>query len=336
VLDVATVGCGAIASWHLDAIERAGAPVRVVAAVDPIEEHARRIAARTGARAYAALSDAVADGGFVAAIVLVPHHLHEPVACEAFAAGLHVLLEKPMAPTMDACRRILGAARDANTVFMVAENAQYWPEVHTVKRLLDDGAIGEIVTAHADTFFPALDEFYASPGAWRLDRDAAGGGIAVDTGSHWLRPLRIWLGEAESVVAVLGRPYDAMEGESLCRALIRFQSGIVASFDGMLTTGAVAPGPLFRVTGTLGELTVEPSGWVKLWDGRDPRGTKVGQQGGYLRSYEGEHLDFAAAVLEGTPPAAPPEYALGELQLAHAMYRSAVSGRFEPVANEYR
>ena len=120
-----------------------------------------------------------------------------------------------------------------------------------------------------------------------------------------------------------------MEGESLCRALIRFESGVVAAFDAMLTTGAIANQPLFTVTGTRGEITVEGSGWVKLWDGTDWKGTKQGEQGGYLRSYEAELHDFARAVLDGTPPAASAEYALGELRLALAMYRSAETKRWE-------
>ena len=62
---------------------------------------------------------------------------------------------------------------------------------------------------------------------------------------------------------------------------------------------------------------------MKLWDGTEWKGKKMGEQGGYLRSYEAELADFASAVLHGTPPAAPAEYALGELRLALAMYRSA-------------
>jgi predicted dehydrogenase len=99
----------------------------------------------------------------------------------------------------------------------------------------------------------------------------------------------------------------------------------------MLTTGGIAPQPLFTVTGTTGELTVEGSGWVKLWDGTDWKGKKIGEQGGYLRSYEAELADFASAVLHGTKPAASAEYAVGELRLALAMYRSATSGRWEKV-----
>jgi predicted dehydrogenase len=330
-LRTAIVGCGAIAHWHLDAIDRAAVPIAVAAAVDPVAENAQRIATRTGAPAYASLDAAIDAGGFEAVLIAVPHHLHEAVATTALRAGLHVLLEKPLAPTLDACERILDAARAAGTVFMVAENAQYWPEVGTVRALLDDGAIGEVVTARAATFFPALGDFYGGEHPWRFDQAAAGGGVVIDTGSHWLRPLRVWLGEADEVVAALGRPDPRMEGESLCRALVRFTSGTVASFDAMLTTGGIAPQPLFTVTGTTGELTVEGSGWVKLWDGTDWKGKKVGEQGGYLRSYEGELADFASVVLHGTKPAAGAEYALGELRLALAMYRSATSGRWEKV-----
>src|SRR5438105_8674635 len=213
---MAVVGCGAISHWHLDAIDRAGVPITVTAAVDPDEASARRVADRTGATPHPSLAAALTDRDFDAVLIAVPHHLHESVATEAPGAGLHVLLEKPLAPTLDACDRILAAADKAGTVFMVAENAQYWPEVLTVRDLIAAGAIGEVVTARAATFFPALGDFYGGERPWRFDRAAAGGGVVIDTGSHWLRPLRVWLGEADETVAALGRPNQEMEGESLC------------------------------------------------------------------------------------------------------------------------
>jgi UDP-N-acetyl-2-amino-2-deoxyglucuronate dehydrogenase len=330
-LKTAIVGCGAIAQWHLDAIDRAGVPITVTAAIDPDAANARRVADRTGATPYASLTTALAARDFDAAIIAVPHHLHEPVATEALGAGLHVLLEKPLAPTVDACERILAVAQQAGTVFMVAENAQYWPEVLTVRDLIRDGSIGDVITARAATFFPALGDFYGGDSPWRFSRAAAGGGVVIDTGSHWLRPLRVWLGEVDEVVAALGYPHPDMEGESLCRALLRFESGLVAAFDAMLTTGAIANQPLFTVTGTKGECTVEGSGWVKLHDGTDWKGVKVGERGGYLLSYEAELADFARAVLHGTPPAADAADAMGELRLALAMYRSAETKQWEKV-----
>jgi UDP-N-acetyl-2-amino-2-deoxyglucuronate dehydrogenase len=329
-LRLAFVGCGAIAEWHLHAIKQGGTRIQVVAAIDPDPVRAQAIADQTGARVFGSLEDAVRAGGFDAVDIMVPHHLHEAVATEALAAGLHVLLEKPMAPTLDACSRILAAAADAGTTFMVAENAQYWPEVVLAQQLIEDGALGEVITARACCFVPPLDDFYGGEKPWRFDAAAAGGGVAIDTGSHWLRPLRMWLGEIREVVAALDHPFPGMEGESLCRALCRFESGKVAAFDAMLAPGPLGPDPLFRITGTKAELVIEGIGRVKLYDGTEPRGTVVGQ-GNYLQSYEGELADFAAVVLDGSAPAATAEHSLGELRAALAMYRSAETNRWEPV-----
>jgi len=154
--------------------------------------------------------------------------------------------------------------------------------------------------------------------------------VVIDAGSHWLRPLRMWLGELVELVAITAQPYAAMEGESMCRALCHFDSGVVASFDAIVSPGPVAPLPLFQVTGSRGEIVIDVLGRVKLYDGSDPRGTLVGQ-GGYLQSYEGQIAGFEAAVLDGVAAPASAEDSLGELRGALAMYRSAASGRWEPV-----
>jgi predicted dehydrogenase len=242
------------------------------------------------------------------------------------------MLEKPMAPTVAACERILAAAAaPAGRVLMVAENAQYWPEVRIVRELLGSGAIGDVVTAEARLFFPPIPAYYGGEGAWRLDREATGGGVAIDTGSHYLRPLRIWLGEVEEVVAAMERPYAKMEGESLARALLRFRSGVVATLDLLLHPGPLARQDLFRITGTRGEITVGAG--VKLYDAEHRRGVAVRPEEpqGYMLSYEHQLRDFARAIRGEAPLEAGPEASLGELRTALAMERSAASRRWEKV-----
>ena len=323
------VGCGAIAQWHLDAIRAAAPRTEVAAAADVDRARAEAVAKDNGASVFANAADLLASDACDAVLLMVPHHLHEELAVAALRAGKHVLLEKPMAPTVDGCDRILAVAAETSSVFLVAENAQYWPEVVLVRDLLEQGTVGDVVTARAWHCAPPMPGFL-DDAHWRLSVQAAGGGVAVDAGSHWLRPLRMWLGELVEVVAVTGRPYVAMEGESLCRALCRFDSEVIASFDVILSPGPVAPLPLFQVTGTTGELVIDGLGRVKLYDGSDPRGSVVGQ-GSYLQSYEGQIAAFEAAVLDGVPAPAPAEYALGELRGALAMYRSAASRTWEPV-----
>jgi len=328
-LRLAFVGCGAIARWHLAALRAAAPRTDVTAAVDVDRGRARAMAEETDAEPFGSLDDALVAGTFDAVLIMVPHRYHEELAVTAMRAGKHVLLEKPMAPTLDACDRILAAARQSAAVFFVAENAQYWPEVVLTRDLVDDGAVGEVITARAWHCAPPMDPFHGQD-HWRFSVAEAGGGVAIDAGSHWLRPLRMWMGELVEVVAATSRPYEAMEGESMCRALCRFDSGVVASFDAILSPGPVAPLPLFQVTGSRGELVIDVLGRVKLYDGTDPRGVVVGQ-GAYPQSYEGQIAAFEAAVLDGVPAPVGAEFSLGELRGALAMYRSAQSGRWESV-----
>ena len=328
-LRLALVGCGAIADWHWNAIREAAVRTQVTACVDPSVERATALAAKTGGKPFASLADAVRADVADAVAILVPHHLHEALAVEAFEAGLHVLLEKPMATTLDAAARILTAAHRAGSVFMLAENAQYWPGVVRAKTLLDEGAIGDLVTARAWSCTPPAGRFFEGERPWRLSAAAAGGGVAVDTGSHFLRPLRMWCGELAEVVAVTAKRDPAMEVESLCRALCRFRSGLVASFDALLATLSGTRVPRFQVTGTTGELVIDGAE-VRLYDGSGGDGTVVGRSD-YLASYQAEWRDFESAVLDGASLAASAEYGLGELRAALAMYRSAASGRWETV-----
>ncbi len=324
------VGCGTIAQWHLAAARNAASRTDITATIDTDRDRAEAMAKETGAQPFTSFDDALNDDACDAVLVMVPPRFHEQLAVAALQAGKHVLLEKPMAPTLDACDRILGAAKHApDTVFLVAENAQFWPEVVRVRELIQEGAVGDIITARAWHCLPPMPGFY--DGAhWRMSSQATGGGVTIHAGLHWLRPLRMWLGEIDEVVAVTGHPFQQMEGESLCRALCRFDTGPTASFDVILSPGPTAPLPLFQVTGTTGELVVDGIGPVKHYDGADPRGTIVGQ-GSYLESHNAQIAAFEAAVLDGAPPAATADYSLGELRAVPAMYRSAQTHRWEPV-----
>ena len=242
-LKLALVGCGAISEWHRMAIEHVP-EIEITTAIDVDLARAEATAKATGARAFSSLDDALAHGDFDALDLMLPHHLHEPVAIAALESGKHVILEKPMATTPESCERILAAAAKADGVFMVAENAQYWPEVLIAKDLIDSGAIGDVITARAQLFFPPMPAYYGARDgkqSWRLDKQAAGGGVSIDTGSHYLRPLRMWLGEIDEVVCAMAYPYAEMQGESLIRSMLRFRSGLLASFDLLLTPAPIAP-----------------------------------------------------------------------------------------------
>lgn len=332
-LKLALVGCGGIAQAHWKGIQAHSPRIAVTAVVDTDADRAGAMAQQTGAAPFTSLAAALAQGDFDAVDIMLPHALHEEAAVLAFGAGKHVVLEKPMAHNLASCERILAAARQAGTVFMVAEQAQYWPDARKVRELIQAGAIGEVITARA-FFGGPVGPTGDGPRPWRYDLAMAGGGITMDGGAHWIRPLRMWLGEIEEAVAITGRPLAAMDGESLARSLLRFQSGVVAGFDALHAGAVMGPGEEFRVTGTEGELLVEKGrgGRLLLFDRAHPSGeVLMHKDEGRAAAFGYELNDFAGAVLDGTPLEAGPEYSLGELRTAFAIYRSAQSRQWEKV-----
>ena len=184
---IALVGCGNIARAHWRGIHYHAPLIEVTAVVDADPARAAAMAERTGGRAFTSLSAALAEGDFDAVDLMLPHDLHEPAAIESFAAGKHVVLEKPMAPTLDACARIMAAAEASGRVFMIAEQSQFWPDVIRIRELLAAGAIGEVIWARA-FFFDPLVRNPADPVPWRFRLARSGGGICIDGGAHWIRP----------------------------------------------------------------------------------------------------------------------------------------------------
>lgn len=333
-LTIALVGCGNIARAHWRGIRYHAPSIRVTAVVDADTARAQSMAERTGAPAFTSLEEALEKGNFDAVDLMLPHDLHEEAAAASFEAGKHVCLEKPMAHDLESAERILAiAARHPEQVFMVAEQAQYWPDIVKARELIDDGAIGDVVTARACFYDPQVIDPDA-PRPWRFELARAGGGIAIDGGAHWIRPLRMMLGEIDEVVAATGRHIPGMEGESWAHALFRFRSGVTASFDALLSASPVAPTEDFRITGTAGELVIEHGreGRLLLFDAAHPEGETVMQTfPGKVDSYGTELHDFSLAVLDGKPLEAAPEFSLGEMRTALAMYRSTTTTRWEPV-----
>ncbi|MCY3919249.1 MAG: Gfo/Idh/MocA family oxidoreductase [Chloroflexi bacterium] len=330
---LALVGCGNIARAHWRGIRYHAPLVEVTAVVDADPARAAAMAERSGAPAFPSLSAALAEGDFDAVDLMLPHDLHEPAAIAAFEAGKHVALEKPMAPTLDACERIMAAAEASGRVFMVAEQSQFWPDAIRIGELLAAGAIGDVIWARA-LFFDPLRRDPADPVPWRFRLARAGGGICIDGGAHWIRPLRMWFGDVAEVLATTHRHVAGMEGESRAHALFRFESGVTATFDALLSEGPGAPTEDFRITGTAGEIVSERGGpgRLLLYDAAHPDGEVVLDSLDGRRDAFGVELDeFSRAVLHGAPLTAGPADSLGELRTALAIYRSALSGGWERV-----
>ena len=170
-----------------------------------------------------------------AVVIASTNDSHAPIARDAIAAGVHLLLEKPVALDAADAMEIAAAADTAGLTTMVPFTYRWMPANRFVKQLIEDGAIG--TPHHANLRYYA--GFASEPGySWRFDPEVAGSGIIGDLGSHWIHMARWWLGEATGISAHTGhhlprgpRPdgtaFPAAEDSALIT--LRFPTGALAS-----------------------------------------------------------------------------------------------------------
>jgi len=332
-LKMALIGCGGIAQLHWEGIQRIATRVDVTAVVDKNPDAVNAMAEQTSAHPFTDIEEALKMGDFDAVDIMLPHDLHEFAALACFDAGKHVLLEKPMAHSLESAESILEASKQVDTVFMIAEQAQYWTDVVKARELMDAGAIGDVISASGN-FYDRVVIDPDSPVPWRYSLAISGGGLTIDGGAHWIRPLRMMMGEVDEVIGVMGHHVPRMEGESWSRMLMKFKTGTVGVLTCQNILHAAGPTDTFRVTGTEGELQITGGrdGQLLLFNKEHPRGEAImNAVQGKMDSYGEEIKEFSEVVLDGRTMAATPEFSVGEFRTALALYRSVESGRWEKV-----
>ncbi len=177
-------------------------PLELVAACDPVEANAVSLAdqaeAAFGTRpAVVATIGDLHDHGVQAVDITSTPRTHHLLAVEALEAGLHVLIEKPLALTVTACRMIRDAAAASGAILSVAENYRRDPMCRLAKALLDSGAIGvpRLIVQHGVS---GGDRMAIS--MWRHRREH--GGILLDVGVHFADVLEYLLGRIDTAYAV--------------------------------------------------------------------------------------------------------------------------------------
>jgi myo-inositol 2-dehydrogenase / D-chiro-inositol 1-dehydrogenase len=148
-LDVGVVGTGMMGQDHVQRLATSVPDAHVVAVSDVVVEQAKRVGERVGARVYADGHDLIADDGVQAVLIASPGPTHEELTLACIAAGKPVLCEKPLAPTTDACLRVLEAeAALPMRLVQVGFMRRYDDGFRALKERLDDGQVGRALLLH--------------------------------------------------------------------------------------------------------------------------------------------------------------------------------------------
>ncbi len=190
------IGCGIAAKkLHWPALQRLNKKFKITAVCNRSEAKAKDFAGLVGGVPYVLdYHDLLSRSDVEAVDIIIPFHLNYPVTRDALAAGMHVLVEKPLAANLKDADKMLHLEKKYGSVKMVAENFYYHPLFYRVKELLADDRIGAPYAVFWDVFRLIEKENPYAQTQWRLSERYPGGFI-VDGGIHNIAALHLLFGE---------------------------------------------------------------------------------------------------------------------------------------------
>lgn len=319
-LRIAFLGCGFITGVHSRQLSGLRTQILCSYASRDAAKAAEFCRAHRGAGSFADYARAIADPAIDAVVVAVPPKFHLELTLEALAAGKHVLVEKPAFLTMADYEMVREARDRAGRVVLVGENDHYKPLAVTLRRLLADDTIGEMVFAH----FTTLAKRFKKADDWRNDETMAGGDAFFEEGIHWLH-IAGSLGPRIVPASVRGyRPPASPGGPDtrLKSMMVAFQydNGAVGALYYSREVPSLLKGlRLSKLFGRKGIITFESNGAFLLARGTGlPRLMFPGVRD--IRGYQAMYRDFHRAIREGDQPEMSLERAMEDQLLMERVY----------------
>src|SRR5688500_6373672 len=319
-LRIAFLGCGFITRVHSRNLRRFKSEIVCGYASRDKAKAAAFCGEYRGTGSYSDYADAINDPNVDAVVIAVPPRFHLNLTLQALAAGKHVLVEKPAYLTMGDYE-VVRAARDrAKRVVLVGENDHYKPLAITLRRLLSDDAIGEMVFGH----FSSIVKRLKTADDWRNDESMAGGDAFFEEGIHWLH-LAASLGP--KITTIRGfRPAPSAEGPDKrvksMLASFSYDNGAVGSLYYSREIPSMLKGlRLSKLMGRKGVITFESNGVVMLVRGQGlPRIIFPGFRD--IRGYQAMYRDFRESIQAGRQPEMSLERAIEDQRLMDQVYAS--------------
>ena len=336
---VALLGYGlAGACFHAPTIAATpGLRLRTIVTASP-ERRARALHEHPGVQVLDRADALFADpSGHDLVVVATPNSTHVPLTLAALAAGLAVVVDKPLAPTAEEARRVVAEARRRGLLLSVYHQRRWDGDVLTLRRLMGEGALGDVLRFEA-----RIERWRPLPtGGWR-ESGAPGdaGGLLYDLGSHLVDKALHLFGPVARVYAELDRRRPGITVDDDVFLALTHVSGVRSHLWASALAGQ--PGPSMRVLGTRaayvrmhadgqeaalreGERPDRPdwgveavARWGLLGAGDDARPVRS-EPGAYPRYYAG----VVASLRHGAPPPVDPDDAVAGLEILAAAQRSA-------------
>jgi len=274
---IAVMGAGLIGKRHAAHV-RAEIGATLSAIIDPAPA-GKVFAEEIGVAWYPALDALLTNGKPDGVIVATPNQLHVANGLELVAAGIPMLVEKPLADSVDSARKLVHAAEAANVPLLVGHHRRHNPMIRKAREAIDAGRLGRILTLNGQFWLVKPDDYFDVD--WR--RQEGAGPVLINL-IHDIDLFRYLCGEIVGVQALSSNAVRGNPAEETAVAILRFANGalgtvsasdtVVSPWSWELTTGENPAYPqqdqsCYQIGGTHGALTI-PS--LELWSHTDKRG----------------------------------------------------------------
>ena len=327
------IGCGRVAQRHAQSFKQL-TETQLVAVVDPKLSRAENFAQAYDAIAYADYRLLLERPDVDAVSICVASGLHASVALDALAAGKHVLVEKPIALTLEDADRMIALARQKSLKLGVVLQNRYNSPMQKLRQAIDDDQLGQLYLGNACVRWYRPQSYYEDEwhGTWAMD-----GGALMNQSIHHIDALQWFMGPVKSVNAYTATLAHQMEAEDVGVAVLRFQNGALGSIEGSTLTwpqnleGSVA---IFGAKGSV-KIGGTALNQITLWkvagqleqEAEILTDQRVDPPAWYGYSHRAAIMDFARSIIDDCEPDTPGEEARRSLALVLAIYESARTGR---------
>jgi myo-inositol 2-dehydrogenase/D-chiro-inositol 1-dehydrogenase len=335
---VAILGAGFITDIHMESYQRFVPEAEVVAVYARYAEKAKAFAEKHHIPAwYDDLDEIIQHSGCEVVDICLPNYLHAMATLKAAAAGKHVIIEKPLAITLEEADAMIDACHKAGVKLMYAEELCFAPKYERVRQLVKEGAIGDI-------FMLKQAEKHSGPHSdWFYDINLSGGGVLMDMGCHAIAWFRWMLNNAKviSVYASLSTVLhkSRTKGEDNSVVIIEFENGVTAVAENswakhggmddkseVYGTGGVVYADLFMGNAAI---SYSKSGYGYAMEKAD---TTIGWsftvfEEVFNQGYPHELKHFIECVQQNKQPLVTGEDGRAVLEILYAAYASAREGK---------
>jgi predicted dehydrogenase len=224
VYNIAILGCGKVAHLHASAIQNLP-NARLAGVWSRTQQTANGFACQYKVPAYTDVAELIKKEKINLAVVCTPHPFHLEPAQQAALQGANILVEKPLASTLEDADKIISTCKKAGVKLGVVSQRRWYEPVLRVKKAIEAGKIGKPVLGTVN-MLGWRDKSYYDADKWRGNWKTEGGGVLVNQAPHQLDILLWFMGEVDEVYGFwrnLNHPYIEVEDTAL--AIIKFKNG---------------------------------------------------------------------------------------------------------------